>query len=127
MKYPFSPGNGYHYSNTGYSILGKIIERVYTSKGTGSRRTYEDYLKDHIVGLGAPVPLNLHFPVRADDTILPAPRAEGVERTPEGKTITFGDYNMSAQVAEGNGYGTAVSLNKFVRTLMKKNILTWLQ
>lgn len=125
LKYSFSPGNGYHYSNTGYSILGRIIERIYTSKGTGSRRTYEDYLRDHIVGPGTPVPLNLHFPVRADDTILPDPRAEGVERTPEGKTITFGNYNMSAQVAEGNGYGTPASLNTFVRTLMKgQNVLS---
>ena len=32
---------------------------------------------------------------------------------------------MSAQVAEGNGYGTPASLNTFVRTLMKgQNVLT---
>lgn len=122
----WAPGTDFHYSNTGYSILGQIIERVYTHKGIyGTERTYEDYLQNHIVGPGTKVPLALHFPVRADDTVLPAPRAEGVERTPQGKTLIFGDYSMSAQVAEGNGYGTPASLNTFVRTLMKgQNVLT---
>lgn len=120
----WAPGTGFHYSNTGYSILGYIIARVYGLK-TGLTKTYEDYLQDHIVGPSAKVPLALRFPVRADDTVLPAPRAEGVERTPDGKTIIFGDYNMSAQVAEGNGYGSPASLNTFVRTLMKgQNVLT---
>lgn len=119
----FAPGTGFHYSNTGYTILGKIIERVYSLK-SNSAKTYEDYLRDKIYGPGNPMPLNFRFPVRADDTALPAPRAEGVERTPDGKTLLFGDYNMSAQVAEGNGYGTPASLNTFVRTLMKgQNVL----
>ncbi len=30
--YYFKPGKGYHYSNTGYSILAEIIKRVYTAK-----------------------------------------------------------------------------------------------
>ncbi|QIP17316.1 beta-lactamase family protein [Spirosoma aureum] len=120
----WAPGTDFHYSNTGYSILGYIIARVYSLK-TGNPKTYDDYLQDHIVGPGTKVPLALRFPVRADDTVLPAPRAEGVERTPQGKTIIFGDYNMSAQVAEGNGYGTPALLNTFVRTLMKgQNVLT---
>ncbi len=47
-----------------------------------------------------------------------------MERLP-GQTILYGDYNMSAQVAEGNGYGSPVSLNAFVRSLMKgQNVLT---
>ena len=122
--YYWAPGTDFHYSNTGYSILGYIIARVYSLK-SGNAKTYEDYLQDHVVGPGTKVPLALRFPVRADDTVLPAPRAEGVERTPDGKTIIFGDYNMSAQVAEGNGYGTPASLTTFVRTLMKgQNVLT---
>ncbi len=120
----WAPGTDFHYSNTGYSILGYIIARVYSLK-SGKPKTYDDYLQDHIVGPGAKVPLAIRFPVRADDRVLPAPRAEGVERTPDGKTIIFGDYNMSAQVAEGNGYSTPALLNTFVRTLMKgQNVLT---
>ncbi|MGV3558770.1 serine hydrolase domain-containing protein [Larkinella arboricola] len=120
----FAPTTDYHYSNTGYSILGYIIARVYSLK-SGGIKTYEDYLQDYIVGPGTKVPLALRFPVRADDTVLPAPRAEGVERTPDGKTIVFGDYNMSAQIAEGNGYGTPAALNTFIRKLMRgEHVLT---
>ena len=118
----FRPGTNYHYSNTGFTILGYIVARVYSVK-SNSTRTYQDYLSDYIVGPGTPVPLDLHFPVRADDTVLPSPRMEGMERLP-GKTILYGDYNMSAQVAEGNGYGSPASLNAFVRSLMKgQNVL----
>lgn len=119
----FAPGAGYHYSNTGYAILGEIINRVYSIK-SGSAKTYADYLTDYVVGPNTPVPAAIHFPVRADDTILPSPRVEGLELSP-GKALKFGDYNMSAQVAEGNGYGTMAGLNSFIRTLMKgQNVLT---
>ena len=117
------PNNQFHYSNTGYTMLGYIIARVYSIR-SNSTKTYQDYLTDHIVGPGTRVPLDLHFPVKASDTVLPFPRIEGMERLP-GQTILYGDYNMSAQVAEGNGYGSPASLNAFVRSLMKgRNVLT---
>ena len=119
----FAPTKGYHYSNTGYTILGYIISHVYSLKN-GNPKTYEDYLQDYIVGPRTKVPLALRFPVRASDTNMPIPFVGGVERLP-GKTIIFGDYNMSAQVAEGNGYSTPATLNTYVRTLMKgENVLT---
>ena len=120
----FSPGTGYHYSNTGYAILGTIIARVYSTK-SGSVKTYEDYLRDYVVGPTAPVPVAIHFPVRADDTILPSPRVEGLVLLPHNVQKIYGDYNMSAQVAEGNGYGSMAALNTFIRSLMKgQNVLT---
>lgn len=123
LRYDFSPGAGYHYSNTGYSILGYIIARVYSLK-SGSTKTYEDYLRYFVVGPGTKVPLALRFPVLASDTKMPVPFLGGNERLPGKTPIIFGDYNMSAQVAEGNGYGTPVSLNTFIRTLMKgENVL----
>ncbi|GAA4471072.1 hypothetical protein GCM10023189_60900 [Nibrella saemangeumensis] len=118
----FEPGTGYHYSNTGYSMLSKIIERVYTTK-SGSAKTYGDYLKDYVVGPTALVPVTVHFPIRADDTVLPSPRVEGTVLLP-GKVEKYGDYNMSAQVGEGNGYGTMGALNTYIRSLMKgQNVL----
>ncbi|WP_420149305.1 serine hydrolase domain-containing protein [Spirosoma sp.] len=120
----FSPGTGYHYSNTGYSILGYLIERIYSAK-SGSAKTYGDYLRDYVVGSNAPVPVSIHFPVRADDTVLPSPRVEGLELLPGNQQKRYGDYNMSAQVGEGNGYGNLASLNTYIRTLMKgQNVLT---
>ena len=35
----FAPGTGYHYSNTGYTILSEIIARVYSAQ-TGEDKTY---------------------------------------------------------------------------------------
>ncbi|QJW89471.1 beta-lactamase family protein [Spirosoma taeanense] len=118
----FAPGTGYHYSNTGYSILAKIIERVYSVK-SGSTKTYGDYLKDYVIGSTAPVPVTIHFPVRADDTVLPSPHMAGLVLSP-GSARQYGDYNMSAQVGEGNGYGTMAALNTYIRSLMKgQNVL----
>ncbi|GAB3280710.1 hypothetical protein GCM10027347_56030 [Larkinella harenae] len=119
----FAPTTDYHYSNTGYSILGYIIARVYSLK-SGSPKTYQDYLQDHIVGPGTKVPLALRFPVLSSDKQMPSPYAPGIERLP-GRTILFTDYNMSAQVAEGNGYGTPAALNTFIRKLMSgEHVLT---
>ncbi|MBD2755722.1 beta-lactamase family protein [Spirosoma sp. BT704] len=120
----FAPGTAYHYSNTGYSILGKIIARVYSIK-SGSEKTYQDYMRDYIVGATATVPLlSIHFPGRADDTVLPIPRVEGLELLPGNVQKRYGDYNMSAQVGEGNGYGTMADLHTYIRSLMKgQNVL----
>ncbi len=118
----FAPGTNYHYSNTGYAILGEIIERVYSTK-SGSAKTYDDYLKTYVTGPTTPVPVDIHFPVRADNVILPLPHVEGLILLP-GKTERYSDYNMSGQVAEGNGYGTMAALNTYIRSLMKaENVL----
>lgn len=120
----FAPTKGYHYSNTGYSILGYIIAHVYSLQ-RGHDMTYDNYLQDYVVGPKTKVPLALRFPVWANDQVMPSPYATGTERLPGKPPIIFGDYNMSAQVAEGNGYGTPASLNTYVRTLMKgENVLT---
>ena len=37
----FSPGEQFHYSNTGYDVLGALIEKL-------SGQTYADYMRDHI-------------------------------------------------------------------------------
>lgn len=120
----FAPGTGYHYSNTGYSILAKIISRVYSSK-SGTVKTYSDYMKDFIVGPNAPVPLSsVNFPILASDITLPDPHIKGTVLEPSGTTI-YDEANMSAQPGEGNGYGTMNDLNTYIRTLMKgENVLT---
>lgn len=119
----FAPGTGYHYSNTGYSILAEIIARVY-SVNAGKTKTYADYIKDYVTGSGTPVPLlKLHFPVLATDTQLPDPHLTSTILQPWG-VEKFDAFNMSAQVGEGNGYGTMEQLHKYIRTLMKgQNVL----
>ncbi|HZG23902.1 MAG TPA: serine hydrolase domain-containing protein [Chitinophagaceae bacterium] len=117
------PGQVYHYSNTGYSILAEIIKRVYTFK-TGKAQTYADYLEDYIIGSKTRVPLpTIHFPTLATDQAMPNPHIGStiLEKTgPE----RYDAVNMSAQLGEGNGYGTMEELHKFIRTLSKgENVL----
>lgn len=119
----FAPGNGYHYSNTGYVILSRIIERVYSLK-SGQAKTYADYLHDHITGPASRVPLPISFPYRADDVQLPEPNVASVIRRASGRVDGFGRVNMSGHVGEGNGYGTMSALNTYVRSLMQgQNVL----
>jgi D-alanyl-D-alanine carboxypeptidase len=121
--YYFTPNNGQHYSNTGYVILSRIIERVYSTK-SGSAKTFADYLYDHITGPSSRVPLPVSFPYRADDVQLPQPNVASLLWRPSGRLERFGQVNMSAHVGEGNGYSSMASLNTFVRTLMRgENIL----
>ncbi len=121
----FKPGTAeYHYSNTGYTMLGEIIARVY-SDHSGAAKTYTDYLHDHIYGPSTPVPLRLHFPYLADDKQLPAPYVCGTIYSPDGQTSVECEANMSGYVAEGNGYGTMSALNTYLRTLLtSQNVLS---
>lgn len=124
LRYTFEPGKGHHYSNTGYTILGEIIARVYSFRA-GSDKTCSDYLYDHIFGPSTQVPLQIHFPDLATDQTLPEPYCCGTIMNPgPGEFGTNCQNNMSAHVAEGNGYGTMRELNKYIRTMMKgENVL----
>ncbi len=121
----FTPGSvDYQYSDTGYTILSEIIARVY-SHHSGTQKTYRDYLLDHITGPFAPVPVNIDFPDRAWEKSLPDPHVQALAYGPNDLSIRYGDINVSAHVAEGNGYGTMEALNRYVRTLMTgQNMLT---
>lgn len=120
----FEPGTSQHYSNTGYAIAGEIVGRIY-SFHAGNTKHLTDYLSDYIVGGSTPVPLNIHFPYLASDQDLPTPYSCGHELISATETNEICSYNMSAQVAEGNGYTTMRNLNTYIRTLMKgENALT---
>lgn len=119
----FAPGEGYHYSNTGYTILSEIIARVYSFR-SGSAKIFSDYMYDYMFGASSPVPLDFRFPFLAADQNLPVPFATSITYAPD-TTVSETIANMSAGVAEGNGCGTLRMLNTYIRTLMKgKNVLT---
>ncbi|MDD4734655.1 MAG: alpha/beta fold hydrolase [Kiritimatiellae bacterium] len=115
----FSPDKGYHYSNTGYAMLAEIVGRVY-SLHCGTNKTLTDYLYDHVIGGDAPQAFpEIRFPNLATDTALPEPFMWGTERRPTNITLIVSNCNMSAQVGEGNGYGTLPAMNRFIRANMK--------
>lgn len=121
--YYFEPGSGYHYSNTGYSILAEIIKRVYSLRAH-KVKTYADYMEDYITGPHTPIPLpKIHFPVVASDISMPNPHLISTVLETTGTEI-YDKYNMTAQIGEGNGYGTMEELHKYIRSLMKgQNVL----
>ena len=110
----FKPGAKHHYSNTGYSMLGEIIARVFSQK-TGAKKTYQDYIKAKIIG-----DLPLYFPELADDTRMHVPFVKALvyaDTAPQPEIVVAA--NLSAQVAEGNGWGTPTALNTWLRDLMQ--------
>ncbi|ASK31684.1 hypothetical protein CEY12_16885 [Chryseobacterium sp. T16E-39] len=116
------PNTVYHYSNTGFSILGEIIARVYSQKSNGSK-TYGNYMYDKIVGPSSMMPLDIKFPELASDKNLPIPYVKGLIKYADHNEITD-QKNASAHVAEGNGVGTMVMLSDYIRSIMKgQNVL----
>ncbi|HQR30627.1 MAG TPA: serine hydrolase domain-containing protein [Anaeromyxobacteraceae bacterium] len=101
----------YHYSNTGYSLLGKIIERV-------SGQRYADFVMQNLV-----VPNGLtatSSPSLATETTLPAPFAVGYSfdyLVPGALVATVAD-NMSINTAEGNMISTPEQLAAWNRALL---------
>lgn len=105
----FEPGKGYHYSNTGYSILARIIERV-------SRQPYDEYLLEHII---QPMGLtNTHIPVMGHDQEMPHPFLPGYFLE-NGNITDVTLSNISGNIAEGNIITTLSDLSRFIRTLLR--------
>lgn len=106
--YYFPPGTSYHYSNTGYSILGKIIERV-------SQKSYQQFLmEDVMLPMGIQ---NSSMPVIGTDRQIPTPFASGYVLTGD-SLVNVTLSNMSANVAEGTLITTPNDLSLFLRKLL---------
>ncbi len=116
------PNTIYHYSNTGYAILGEIIARIYSYQA-GAAKTCADYVQERITGSGAKVPLAVRFVQDAMEQQLPAPYVTGMIRYTDHIEI-MDKENASGNVAEGNGIGCMADLNLFIRSLVKgQNVL----
>lgn len=107
--FDFQPGEKYNYTNIGYNILGKIIERV-------SGVSYQEFVMENIV---KPMELSqTTFPVLGTDQQIPVPFVPGYEYLPDGITDATVS-NLSCNVAEGNIITTPDDLSKFLRTLLR--------
>ena len=105
----FEPDTAYHYSDTGYSMLGKIIERV-------SGASYSEFVRQNLLS-----PNHLEqtsFPRLGTDRSIPAPFETGYSYL----SNTFSEVtldNMSAHVAEGNVISTPSDLGNWMRRLIE--------
>ena len=103
--------NEYHYSNTGYSILGKVIERV-------SGLSYSDFVVQNLL-----VPNLLtetSSPSLHTERTIPAPFAVGysLDYMESKKLVATVADNMSINVAEGNLISTPEQLARWNRALV---------
>lgn len=109
--YNFPPGTGYHYSNSGFVLLGKIIERV-------SGKAYAQFITDEILKPAGMV--NSSMPVLGTDRSIPAPFITGY--SVYGDTVVNSTIsNISANVAEGNLITTPDELSRFLLQLLTGN------
>jgi len=103
----WAPGTNYHYSNTGYVMLGKIIERV-------SGQSYPEFITQEILVPNKMIDSKVVF--LGSDQTLPEPFTKGYIWTNgevEEKTIS----NLSANVAEGSIYSTPIELANWAQKL----------
>ena len=120
----FPPGQGHHYSNTGYTMLAEVVARVYTQR-SGRPRSLADYLGDQLVGPATPVPLAVRFPESGTDQVLPEPRVCGRIHQANVPVLEICDANVSGKAGEGNGVGTMRDLNRWVRSIHgARNVLS---
>jgi CubicO group peptidase (beta-lactamase class C family) len=108
--YNFPPGTGWKYNNSGYFLLGSIIEKI-----TG--QSYSDYLRQHIL---APLGMN-NTGTDNTDTILPQ-RAYGYSK--RGKSFVNAQWiAMEWPFSAGVIYSTTEDLYKWDRALLGNNVI----
>lgn len=103
----FKPGSAYHYSDTGYSMLGKIVEQV-------SKKPFADFVKSELLqpnGLN-----NTMNVISGADQTLPAPFIKGYEWM-KGQAEDVTVSNMSPHVAEGDMITTPWDLTNWAKKL----------
>lgn len=107
----FAPGSKFSYSNSGYVVLGYIIEKV-----TGG--PYADFLRKHIFD-----PLGMHD-TGYDDTVTVLPRrAAGYTRV-AGQLRNAAYLDMTIPHAAGSLYSTTLDLMKWDEALTAHKLLS---
>jgi len=102
------PGKEYHYSDTGYTLLAKIVERA-------SGQSYDRFLADNFWE-----PLHLErtsAPWNGNDTGLPQPYMPGHVSDGTG-FFDMTEDNMSSQVGPGNIISTPADMARWIRALL---------
>lgn len=101
------PDTVFHYSNTGYSLLGKIIERV-------SGMSYASFVEQRLLqpnGLS-----DTSFPATGNEQQIPSPYVDGYVWF-NGALYQATLDNMSPHVAEGNAISTPENLSRWAKLL----------
>jgi len=107
-KFQFEPGEDWGYSNSGYQLLAKIIERV-------SGKSYRQFMDDEFI---KPLALNeTSFPDLGNEQTMPDPYLDSWAWLPD-QSLNLTTQNMSANVGEGNVISSPRDLSKFYHLLL---------
>ncbi len=111
VPYGFSPGTKWAYSNSGYFLLGYIIEKV-------SGESYNDYLRHHILDKAGMT----NTGTDRTDSVLPM-RVRGYSRQTR-RLVNASFIAMEWPFSAGVLYATAQDLYKWDRALYGSNIIS---
>lgn len=107
----FKPGTRFEYSNSGYIILGLLIEQV-------SKQTFEEYIQEHII-----YPLDLKNTGIVKNETYIRNLAQGYRSSPQQSKIA--DYiNYQQPFTSGNMYSTPQDLWIFTKAVMNSRQLS---
>lgn len=106
----FAPGEQYKYCNSGYSLLGYIVENV-------SGKNYWDFLGERIVG-----PLGMTSTTNREPSLIVPHRAAGYEKKRSGTRINR-DYDLTDVFAAGAIVSTVGDLVKWNAALHGEKLL----
>lgn len=107
----FDPGSKFAYNNSGYYLLGAIVEKV-------SGKTYEAVLKERILDV-----LDMNNTGYDNHAPLLKKRARGYQKTPEGY-VNAAYVDMGLPFAAGSMYSTVDDLYKWDQSLYEDKILS---
>lgn len=108
----FEPGSKYSYSNSGYMLLGVIIEKV-----TG--QSYETLLREHIFA-----PLGMNDSGYDSTQPLLSKRAAGYDKRFDGSYVNTTYLDMTQPYAAGALYSTVEDLYRWDQSLLTEKILS---
>lgn len=112
----FNPGEYYRYNNSGYFLLGLIIEKIVG-------KSYEDVVKDIIFN-----PLEMKDSGFDFINLPRSVRAQGYQFWNEKEIKTYKHYDSTFAYSAGSIYSTTTDLIKWGKAISKKEILkkeTW--
>ncbi len=107
----FKPGDSYSYSNSGYFLLGFIVEKV-------SGQSYEKYLQETFFK-----PLGMNDSGVHNTELKLGNEALGYSRI-EGETVSALNWDMSHAGAAGAMYSTVEDLNRWNEGIFKGRVLS---
>jgi len=107
----FAPGEQFKYNNSGYVLLGHLIEQV-------SGKTYTNYIQSHIFK-----PLNMNSSFYGSTSRIIKNRVSGYNKT-DGQYINADYLSMTQPYAGGALLSTADDINTWYQAMMNDQVIT---